>query len=651
MMDRYRVPGDQRPPSAAAPELVTKKMTLYERMSNGAVEWTPEFERIKALPRRPQNDVEAWEVWADELEGTGHPLAGEVRSGVAGIARALTAKLKKPEGTQALREVQALLLWEATQVGGVIGCVGTGAGKTLAGMLMPMAMPNCKRAVLLLPPDLRAQFAHEWEEVYGKHWVLPNLAGGRYFVPGRPVLHVIAYSELSQTKSSALLDQVNPDLVIGDEISSLRNFGRARVTRFQQFFLTHPHARFCGWDATLVADSVENFWHLLATALGVGSPVPVVHKDVKKWARALDPEATDREEGYFLPGVLQEFCEPGESVRSGFRRRLVGTWGVVATEENALGIPLIFQERRPPPMPENVKHHLAVLRRKTSEGGWKRPDGEELRTPVEVAAVAKQLAQGMWLFWRFPRGEPREVIDLWFERRQIWNRELRAVLQAPRVHMDSPKLCENAAERWYKGGCTGCARGPREEHELGCRDIVNHPLWPSYTYMMWKAVEDTVEHVTAVKWESDWLLQDAAAWAREAPGIVWVDHPEFGHRLERMTGFRYYGGGDEASKEIIKADGSKSIICSVASNRRGKNLQAFNRCLIVSFPSSNDTVEQAVGRVYREGQLASSVVCNYYLHTKELTHSFDTATARAAFVKETIGTAQKLCYAEFRAAA
>ncbi len=648
LTDKYRVPGDLRPPmpvkSAAVASAVRK--TLREKLSKGSVEWSPDFDRVMKLPRRPGNDAEEWKVWADELEQNNDPLAAQVRGGVAGIVAEFTARLKKPEGTQTLREAQALLLWEATLVGGGIGMIQTGGGKTLLGMVLPMLFPECKRAVILIPPDLRPQFAADWE-TYGKHWKLPNLAGGRTFVPGRPVLHVVAYSQLSHTGSSDLLAQIKPDIVMGDEISALRNFDTARVRRFNRFFADFPETRFFGWDATAVADSIENFWHLLAMALGEGSPVPVNHSEVKKWGRALDPEE-DEDEGYFMPGVLEQFCAPGESVRAGFQRRLVNTRGVIITEENALNIPLYFRERKPPPIPAGIKKHMITLRRKTDEGGWLRPDGEVLRTPAEVAMCAKQLAEGFWLYWAFPRGEPTEVIDRWFDRRQDWNRELRAKLQSHQVHLDSPKLCENAAYRWYAGGCPGCSRGPQQEHDVGCRDAATHPLWPSYTYQAWIAVEDTVHHITKVKWESDWMLEDAAAWGHEAPGIIWVDHPEFGQRLERMTGFRYFGGGDESAAEIIKADGSESIICSVNANKKGKNLQrAFFRNLIISFPSSNDTLEQLVGRTYRPYHCSDRVEVYYYQHTSELVHSFDTAKARAAFVAETIGGSQKLLYGKF----
>lgn len=646
LSDRYRVPGDPvLPPRAAVASSrpVVVRQTLRERLSSGEVEWSQDFARILALPRRPR--PEDWPAWADELERLGHPLAAQIRRGVAALVEEMTQRLKRPGGTQTLREIQALTLWEAEILEGVVGLIRTGGGKSLIGMLMPMVMPHCKRAVLLLPPDLRPQFYAEWTE-YAKHWTLPNLAGGDNFVVGRPVLHVVAYSEFSHQKASALLDQIDPDTILADEMSALRNPDSARGRRFYRCFEARPNTRFCGWDATAVADSITDFWHLLGFALGSGSPIPINVSEVRRWAKALDPNDRD---GYFMPGVLQQFCEPGESVRSGFQRRLVNTPGVIVTEENLLGIPLYFEQRTPPPMPESLVKHLHTLRRRTDDGGWKRPDGEELRTPVEVVACAKQLAEGFWLYWKFLEGT-NEQIDLWFQRRQDWNRELRAVLQNSYVHMDSPALCENAAKRFYDGGCPGCSRSPREPHGVDCRVTETHPLWPSMTYLGWREVEDSIRYTTAVKWESTWLLEDVALWACEAPGIVWVDHPEFGHKLAQLTGLPYYGGGS-GHDEILTADGSTSIICSVAANKRGKNLQLWARNLVVSFPSSNDILEQMVGRTYREGQKAPHVEVFYYLHTSELERSLEIAQERAKFVAETTGAAQKLCYATFRRAA
>lgn len=615
------------------------KMTLKQRMAHGEVEWSPCLHRVLSLPRREKPDLSP-------------------------IAEGLTQILKAPGGTQTLREVQAWILYEATRAGGLLAAVQPGGGKTLPGLLLPMIWPYVKQAdgtfraprcVLFIPPSMRAQLAADVER-YGQHWKLPNIAGGQSFQAGKPSLHIIAYSELQQPKNSALLEQLQPDLVMFDECSSLKNFESARTLRARRYFSLRPDAAFCGWDATITSDSVQNFWHFLAWALDENSPVPVEEAEVRRWARAIDPEKFN--DGIFLPGQLMRLCEDGESVRGGFQRRLVDTLGVVTSEDQRLGIPLILRERRAPQIPAQIVEYLKVLRRPPNAGGWRRPDGEEFTEATQVNACARQLACGVFLRWRFPRGEPVELIEEWFAKRQAWNRELRAQLQSPQVHMDSPKLCENAAARWYDGGCPGCQRGPQQDHAAECRVVDTHPLWNSYCFPMWREIEDKVYHESEAVWLSDWLLEDIAVWAREAPGIVWVEHPELGHRLAKMTGLTYYGGGDNAAAELVEKYGdgtprsTTSIICSVQANFRGRNLQSsFSRCLIVSFPASNTIVEQLVGRIFRPGQIADHVLCDYFLHTAELENALEKAKERAAYVTEAIGTPQKLTYATYEKAA
>jgi hypothetical protein len=609
--------------------------SLRERFAEGSVEWSPDLQRVLELPRRRK------------------PEGAEMEAIVSGM----TVVLRKPGGTQTLRDVQAWALWEAPQQGGLLASLATGAGKTLIGILMAMVWPwialpdgtrRPVRALLLIPADLREQFEHDWN-FYGEHWELPNLAGGRFFDKNKPTLHVVAYSELSHEKSSALLDQINPDLVMGDEISSLKNFEASRTLRMRRFFAEHPIAGFCGWDATLISESIEDFWHLFLWALDVKAPVPLEESEMKSWAKAIDPKRHGG--GYYMPGELMKLCAPGESVRTGFQRRMVNTKGMVFTEDNELGIPLYFTRRSPPMLPEHVEKYLVQLRKKPENGGWKRPDNEELRDMTEVTAVAKQLALGFYMFWRFPRGESREVIDEWFTRRQSWNREVRNQVSRGQLHMDSPTLCEKAAMRWFDGGCPECNRSPKEPHALECSVKESHPLWAPYSYEAWRRVEPTVKYVSETEWVSDWVLKDCAAWAAEQPGIVWVEHPEFGEQLSKLTKLPFFDGGKENNEAIIQEDGRRSIICSVRANTRGKNLQAFSRNLITTFPSSNKTVEQVVGRTYREGQKNVRVMVYYYLHTSELENSFKTATVLAKFASETMGQAQKMIYGIWEKAA
>lgn len=595
------------------------RQSLRQRLSGGAVEWSSDLERILALPRRAKPDLEP-------------------------IARDLTAKLKRPEGTQMLRPIQAWMLHEASTLGGLIAQVAVGGGKTLPGMLLPMLMPGCERAVLLIPSDLRPQFYANWK-TYGQHWRLPNLAGGDDFIVGRPVLHVIAYSEFSHKKGTDLLRRINPNLVMGDELQCVKNFESSRGSRFFNHFVDHEHCQLAGWTGSLTAESMSDFAHFFTIALGNGSPCPNEPRTVKEWARALDPDQLSCLE----PGELLKLCEPGEDVRSGIRRRMLDTAGFVSSGANELTSSLVFRKRVPPPMPEVVLKAYKTLKRKNDElGGWVRPDGEVLDDQLEVVMCARQLSVGLYLRWIFPRGEPTELIDLWYEVRQAYNRELRAQLSASRqVYLDSPALCEEAAIRFYDGGCDGCTRGAQQQHALGCKSIERLPLWEPYSYPAWREIRDRVYHETQTVWMDDWLIRDAAAWTKEHIGIVWVEHPEAGVRLAELAGLPYYGEGEEAHHAILTETGNRSIVCSIDAHHKGINLQCFNKMLIMQMPSSNTLVEQSVGRSHREGQTADTVQVWYYLHTIELEHSLDKAKERAVYVRDILGTDQKLAYCDW----
>lgn len=595
------------------------RRSIRELFSRGEIEWSPDVERILALPRRPKPDL-------------------------AALSAKWTARLKRPEGTQALWAHQAWLLEEAPLAGGVLGLLEPGAGKTLCGLLLPMVMPDCKRAVLLLPASLKAQlFENDWDE-YKRHWKLPNLVGGTGFIEGRPSLKVIAYSELSDTGSTELLIQQRADLVMGDEVDALRNRARARTIRFLDFFAAVPDTRFAGWTASMTSDSPEDYAHLSALALGGGSPLPVDRKVVAEWSAAIGVES----DGSILPGALSKLCEPGEDLQSAFQRRLVDTLGIIATEGSLISTKLVFIERKAPEMPQELKEAFQVLRRPPKDGGWRRPDKEELVDAMRVRECALEMMNGFYYRWVFPRGESKELKDEWFLRRQEYNRELRGRLMQAQPFMESPKLCENAASRYYFGGCSGCARGAFEDHQPGCKTARSQPLWDSLTWPAWHEIEDKVYHEQETVWISDYLLQDAVAWSKEQPGIIWVSHIAAGHRISALAGIPYFGGGDKANSEIIQEKGDRSIVVAINANKLGKNLQhAFWRNLILTIPASDTAIEQAAGRTHRPHQPKPVVIVEYYLHTPELVHSLDKARDRARYVFRTQGTQRKLQYAQF----
>lgn len=573
-------------------------------------EASEDLDRVLALPRRPRpSDTEQAalaEKWTRLLRRD-NAMCECRRNG-------------RPCITD-FRPIQGWALEDAAIVGGEVGFIRIGAGKTALDIFLAMVVPEVRRAMLLIPASLRPQFFLDYA-AWSQHFKTPNLVGGGGpFYPDRPVLQVLSYSELSSAKQRAALTANAPDIFILDEFQNLKNRAAARTGRWLRYLEDNLGTRIFAHSGSPATRSVLDYGHIASLALRGGSPLPLDLPTMNEWASVLDPPMPGT-----LPapsGALRDFCEKDESVRSGYRRRLLATPGIVATEDSKIAIPLVLRKRDPGPIPSNVAEAM-----RQAQGGT-RPDGQPFREDVEVAACLNQLASGFYYKWFFPHGEPDALKDLWFERRKDWFRELRQKLQYRVDHLDSPLLCEHAAARYFEG------RTPTEEA----------PVWKAECYLPWIEIENKVYHEQRPVWLSDWVAEDAARWA-EQPGIVWVDHVALGERVERVSGLRYYGGGALASSDILQEKGDRSIVASIAAHSTGKNLQAFHRGLILNPPADGETWEQTIGRMYREGQRASEVTIDVLQHTDGLRGALRKATELAKFVFETSGSVKALLYAQ-----
>lgn len=630
-----------------------------------------DLERIKALPRRVLNvaDPSAAQAWTRFLRRENPDCGCRRDFGEDCITH--------------LRPVQGWALQEAFEHGGIVGSIGVGKGKTGIDILLSMAIPGVKVAVVLIPSSLRVQFLWDWAR-WARHFRVPNLVGGEGlgrgdFQPGRPTVYVVPYSTLSQTTSTDLLARINPDLIIGDEAQSLKNPNTARTDRFLRVFrrkdaagewLTPP--RYACHSGTFTTKSPEDFAHHCGLALRGGSPLPVNSQVLKEFSSAL----AELPQGNCEPGELLSLALPGEVAllrsefgdddttiaRMVYARRFRETPGVIVTidgkprlEDTQEAIDLRITERvaRLPEKPIDVPGLQPRLRgltlreiledvRKT----WERPDGEELIEAIEFARCIRELSSGLFYKWRFPRKEPADVIDLWFERRKAWGRELRAFLANPQPFADSPYWATQAAMRWHFG------------YEFEGQRIAPHtrrgplPTFASEHLLPWVEVENTVEPVPATVWIDPFLVDNAIDWLREHPskGIVWYEHAAFGeelHRRARAAGLSVpiFTGGDKANEAIKEEDGSRSIIASIKAHGTGKNLQRFSHGLIANPPGDGANWEQLLGRWHRDGQKLPQVFAEVYRHTPEYRDAIDSAIGKARYIQTMTGSEQRLCHA------
>jgi hypothetical protein len=577
-----------------------------------AVTGSEDLSRILEIPRRPPTDLDG-----PRGEALVELMSKRLSRGFVGSCAC------RAEGRPCitrLKPAQAWALYEAPLAGGILGPIGVGHGKSVLDILVPLVFPDCKLAVLLIPPSLKEQLLREYLRLR-EHFKVPSLRIGNvgHVVKGAPVLHVIPYSQFSRAESTALLENLKPDLIIADEGHYLRHRQAARTSRVLRYLAKFPDTRLCVWSGTLTSKSVKDYAHLAAFALKESSPLPLDPNVLEEWSLALDPSDWPAP-----PGALEKLCDPGEPLHGAYHRRLVSTLGVTATRQSAVDASILICERKAPPIPETLQRMIKDLR-----AGWVRPDGEELVDILQVAKSARELASGFYYRWKFPKKEPEALILDWLQKRKEWNKELREKLKHRREHLDSPLLCQNAAIRYYNG-----YKG----------DL---PVWKAESWPAWLEIKDQVQPESEAVWVDDFLAKDAALYAVKNRGVVWYEHSAFGAKVAEYAGLPLHGGGLGAEERILAEKGDRSIVASIKAHGTGRDglQRLFSEQLVANPPASGLAWEQLLGRLHRLNQEADEVTTFVYRHTEEFRDAWDKAKREASYIESTLGSFQKLLLA------
>jgi hypothetical protein len=562
---------------------VRPRSALGKVFRRKGVEDGPELERIRHLPRRR---------WQEDPD-------------LPGLVRDLTAWLKTPAGAQTLRPVQAKALEEMHDFGGLLAPIGCGDGKTLITALAPVVV-GARRPLLLVLAKLRDKTRREFAAL-AKNWrVHPRIA-------------ILSYDEISREGGWEKLCAIDPDWILADECQRLKNRDAGVTRKIARWFREKPETRFVPTSGTITTRSLRDYGHLSKWALRDLSPLPERADQLAEWADAVDEKVPpDRR---IAPGKLLCLCDDAEvsmiasdagaalaCVREGFGRRLRETPGVVATNESGVACSLQISAMRYPGEPSDML--AAAFRRLRRE--WETPDGHPFSEASELWRHARSLSLGM--YYRWDPAAPEE----WMTARREWARFVRDMLSRRRNDMDTELQVAKA-----------CAR-----QEL-----------PDSQYRAWTTVRDTFKPNSVPVWIDERVLQAAAAWASEGPGIVWTEHVAVGERLSEITGLPYFGaGGTCKGKPIEEAQGA--VIASVASNCEGRNLQRWSRNLVLSAPPNGKILEQLFARTHRQGQEADEVSVDMFVGCRETWQGLNQAMADARYIQSTTGQPQRLCYAD-----
>ncbi len=552
------------------------------------VEHTQELQRIIDMPRR---------IWA--------------KADIEILTDRMTELLKTPRGTQRLRPIQALALYEAGAYGGLLGPISVGAGKELIAFLVSRCL-FARHPLLIMPAHLVRRSEDEMQE-YSVNWRVPNN------------LRILSYQMLGQAHQDKVLSVIPPDLFIFNEVHRAKNRTAAVTRRLVRHMANFPNAKVVALSGTLLAKSLMDFAHIAKWCVKP-CPLPEGFAELRIWADALDEKASGwntRE-----PGALLELCtkeerannEPVVAARMGFRRRLTETPGVVATEggddvANSHGDPItltvraIHYEQDP-----IVEAHFQKLRDE-----WATPSGWQFSIAMGVWRHARTLALGLHYEWDpEPEGGPEGP---WCLARSAWKKFVRAAIRDSRGEnvLDSELQVRNA-----------CVRRALDSTAL---DTWNE-IAPSYT------------PVSRASWHCEGALGACQRWMHQGPGIVFTDHTFFAEELARRTGAKYFGAGgiDKNGLEIEKADPNSCIIASRVANSTGRNLQAWHRGLVTSSPHNALEWEQMLGRFHRHGQ-QHDVTFDLLLGCRENYDGWMRSLDLARATQDTLGASQKLLIA------
>jgi hypothetical protein len=586
-------------------------------VSRSPVQSCAEFRRIDELPRRTVS------VDDDTIDRVSQML---LRPG-------LTVRRERfPGDPEALRlrpiQVQALL--ECAHLGGLLGPIRVGAGKTLISFLAP-TICGAERPVLLVPAKLRGKTIAEYVEAARTWRVHPRLIVDSYNMQSRPdhAERLLAYW---------------PDFLELDEAHALKSPQPAVTQRITKY-VEAKRPRVVVLSGTLIRGDIKDAAHLSAWALGAGSPFPRTWRAQETWGAVLDQkrepaECTGRE-----AGVLSRWADGSTIVadlRRGFRDRVASTPGVIATHDAGPDIPLTLERWTPSSTPEL---DAAVAELATT---WQLPDGRDLEDPLRQTDALNTLALGFWYRWRVEppaRWLHTRRLWAWFVRQTITRTELDSVETVARAcragTLDVPTIGELLTERDERQDADGVWWVKSDKP-------VRWDVDPTARISdAWAAVAPTFEPESETVWLTDTIAQQAAQWAKQTGGIVWTQFAPFGRALDAL-GVPYYGAG--GLREGVMIERASGPICaSIAANSEGRNLQKqWSRNLVTAVRAGKRSaagLEQLIARTHRDGSTAESVHVSFMLVHEHQNVALAKVLNGARFLEQTTGQPQKLTIA------
>jgi hypothetical protein len=501
-------------------------------------------------------------------------------------AEALTPSFAVSGSSARLRPWQGFSLAEALDLGGAFLALPVGVGKTLITYLW---LADAVRPMLVVPASLRDKTWADFAAYRGK-WKSP-----------RSPIQIVSREELALEQNKDLLFTRKPDKIAIDEADDFANPDSAAVRRMDRYVWDEDvNVEVMSLSGTPGRTSILNYWHILLWCLRDRAPVPMNEGEAKMWALVLDHKSRAFQRP--SPGPLGR--NRSEAL-DWYSKRLQETPGVVIIDGDSCDAPITIRTRparEDPVLDEHFKNFLVEQ---------ENPGGIQVSDPLSRWLLDGQLGCGLYSRYVHPPPEP-------------WRVARRAVA----------KLVRDAIVATTRSG------HPLDTEGQVLRRYAGHPVVAE-----WLAVKDTFVPETESVWLTTSAVQSAIDWLGEdkAPGVVWCGSVEYALALSRASRLHYYArqGKSAAGVGLHAAPVGRNLIASWAANKKGFNLQAWPRQLLVMPPPSAKWLEQIFGRSHRSGQ-NNHVKIDILLTSGGTRDAFEAAVGEALFNRGTIGLTQKI---------
>lgn len=526
----------------------------------------------------------------------------------------------------ALKETQIIALSHIAEMQGAFLGMGVGDGKTLVSFLAGMVV-DVDLVIVFIRPAEAEQTGTAWGE-WGEHF---RFHRNTKFLP---------FSVISKEDGTDLLTRMTagyrPErvLMVVDEAHGIRHQDTARAMRLMRYFMDRPKTKFVAMTGTLTNDSIKDFSHLACMALGVNSPVPYDDRTLEAWAACIDADGkpgpgdwlyTDRLIEWHIGRPVNNLSstEKRKLARAAFQKRLHKTRGVYITTQASHGSEIRFYFVKSS-VPAEVLDALARIEEGIHPAGIDYYESE-----MEQVVDARRVSIGLYYVWDWSKVGRTHPDMEWMERRKKWNRSVRFELsRRATTHYDSPKLVAKACQAVLSG------HPPKVQPS---RDLID-------TYRDWAAVSEryNVETMKAARWVSTYLIDETMAWVRAQPGsiLIWYADTAVGELLATRYGLTVYGEGSR-----MPVDQASTCAASIKVHGTGRNLQPWNRQIVLGCPGNGQTWEQLLGRMHRHGQTAEFIDVVLPIPTARVLDAFENARRDAAYIEETTGQPQRLMFA------